>query len=337
MSRLYYLLIFFALAASALGAPSINQPFAELKLADGRVLRNARLMSFNSSSVFVRCDSGILQVSYRSFPAELQPQLNQARANAMAQDEASAPPPARNHQRPPPGPIYRVAPQRPPVVVQMSEQEMERMELVRMKAKDWAEKHFHSGALMRSPNVRIFSFDLQYAMPRRVSDQALLYTVNGRCLRACTDLTSGNDLAPEEIVFSVTVEVDATGQAEVVDSSEGPGDQSEQHKQELVAWAAEAKQAREAAKTRDKANAKAQFDASRAQFEARMHGGNDFELSQGMSQDQVRALWGPPARIRTSNGYDQWTYIDKGRDEMGRLCNVVVVFLNGQVATWNND
>ncbi|HZS49350.1 MAG TPA: outer membrane protein assembly factor BamE, partial [Bryobacterales bacterium] len=76
---------------------------------------------------------------------------------------------------------------------------------------------------------------------------------------------------------------------------------------------------------------------SQAQFQAKLKGGGGFELSIGMTQDQVRALWGPPARWRSSNDYLQWTYINKGRDEAGRLCNVVVVFSNGQVVTWNND
>ncbi|HXB01727.1 MAG TPA: hypothetical protein VNV15_02780 [Opitutaceae bacterium] len=67
-------------AGAALAVQSINQPFPKLKLTDGRVLENARLKAFNSDSVFVRDDDGIVQVPYKLFPAELQPQLAKARA-----------------------------------------------------------------------------------------------------------------------------------------------------------------------------------------------------------------------------------------------------------------
>ncbi|HXC02373.1 MAG TPA: hypothetical protein VNU49_06950 [Opitutaceae bacterium] len=78
------LVLFCAVTGFAFAVQSINQPFPELKLTDGRVLENARLRAFNSVSVFVRDDDGIVQVPYKLFPAELQPQLAQARAAANA-------------------------------------------------------------------------------------------------------------------------------------------------------------------------------------------------------------------------------------------------------------
>src|SRR5579885_3557090 len=130
MRRLLLLLCLCLFAASVPAAPSIDQAFAELKLSDGRVLQNARLKSFNSDSVFVKCDDGILQLPYRVFPADLQPQLARARARALAADSASAPPP--NPPAPAAVPGFRPAP-RPPAY-QMSQDEMERLALAREKA-----------------------------------------------------------------------------------------------------------------------------------------------------------------------------------------------------------
>lgn len=79
----YCLILFCAFTGFALAVQSIDQPFAELKLTDGRVLKNAKLKSFNSTSVFVKDDDGIAQVHYELFPEELQPQLVKARAAAM--------------------------------------------------------------------------------------------------------------------------------------------------------------------------------------------------------------------------------------------------------------
>src|SRR5580658_750060 len=83
-------ILFGPFAGSALAVQSINEPFAELKLADGRVLENAQLKAFNSDSVFVRDDDGFVQVPYNLFPKELQPQLAEAQAQARA--AAAAPP-----------------------------------------------------------------------------------------------------------------------------------------------------------------------------------------------------------------------------------------------------
>jgi hypothetical protein len=89
--------LFCVFAGSALAVQSIRQPFPELKLTDGRVLENARLKAFNEDSVFVRDDDGFVQVPYKLFPAELQPQLAKARAAAMAEsspipDQGGVPP-----------------------------------------------------------------------------------------------------------------------------------------------------------------------------------------------------------------------------------------------------
>jgi len=78
------LVLFCEASGFAFAVQSINQPFPELKLTDARVLENARLKAFNSDSVFVRDDDGIVQVPYKLFPEELQPQLAKARAAAMA-------------------------------------------------------------------------------------------------------------------------------------------------------------------------------------------------------------------------------------------------------------
>jgi hypothetical protein len=77
--------LFCVFAGPALAVQSIRQPFSQLKLTDGRVLENARLKVFNEDSVFVRDDDGFVQVPYKLFPAELQPQLAKARAAAMAE------------------------------------------------------------------------------------------------------------------------------------------------------------------------------------------------------------------------------------------------------------
>ncbi|HZP61568.1 MAG TPA: hypothetical protein VFB27_14685, partial [Opitutaceae bacterium] len=227
MRLLLPLLFLCVFAAAVSAAPSIDQPFAELKLSDGRVLRNARLRSFNSDSIFVKCDDGILQLPYRAFPADLQPQLAQARAKALAADSASAPPP--NPPAPPVAPGFRPAPPRPSAY-QMSQDEMERLALAKEKANEWARQHFHYNALMLSMNVRINDISLQLSEPRRVSLRAPIYQVNGRILMACSDVGSGRDLDPRETLFSVTLEVDAVGRIAVIDSSEKPGDQSEEHK-----------------------------------------------------------------------------------------------------------
>src|ERR1039458_8711122 len=89
---LCYVILFFN--ASAWAVQSIDQPFAEINLTDGRVLTNAKLKSFNSTSVFVKSDEGIAQVRYELFPKELQSQLTSARINAAAGD--NSPPPLSN-------------------------------------------------------------------------------------------------------------------------------------------------------------------------------------------------------------------------------------------------
>ncbi|HTQ29676.1 MAG TPA: outer membrane protein assembly factor BamE [Opitutaceae bacterium] len=334
MPRLLSLLIFVVLVLPVPAAPPFDQPFAELKLTDGRVLKNARLKSFNSSSVFVRCDDGFLQVPYSAFPAEMQSQLARARAAAAADNP---PPPPASQMPPPAAPMYRPAPPRPTIMLRPSAEELTRLELAKNKANEWAKNHFHSDALMLSTNVRIDSFDLRFSAPRLLSNRALIYLVQGICRRACTDLTTGNALDPQETVFSVTIEIDSMGAANVVDSSEGPGDQSEPHKQELAAWAAEQKQSRDETKTRRQREAMAGYEARQAESEAAANG-NTADLSPGMTQDQVQALWGPPASRRSSHlatlSKDQWTYINKTRDENGHLRNVIVTFVNGQVTSW---
>jgi hypothetical protein len=95
------LILFCAFIGSAFAVQSIDQPFSELKLTDGRVLENARLKAFNSDSVFVRDDDGFVQVPYNLFPGELQPQLAKARAAAIAPSGVS---PDRG-DTPPPGPM----------------------------------------------------------------------------------------------------------------------------------------------------------------------------------------------------------------------------------------
>jgi hypothetical protein len=96
-NNLLSFVLFCAFTGSALAVQSIDQPFSKLKLMDGRVLENARLKAFNSDSVFVRDDDGFVQVPYKLFPQELQPQLAKARAAAIAPpitppDRESAPP-----------------------------------------------------------------------------------------------------------------------------------------------------------------------------------------------------------------------------------------------------
>jgi hypothetical protein len=87
-SMLLSFAVFCAFIGTALAVQSIHQPFSKLKLTDGRVLENARLKVFNADSVFVRDDDGIVQVPYKLFPEELQPQLAKARAAALAQSSA---------------------------------------------------------------------------------------------------------------------------------------------------------------------------------------------------------------------------------------------------------
>jgi hypothetical protein len=83
-SILLSFILFCEFTGSTLAVQSIDQPFSKLKLTDGRVLENARLKAFNSDSVFVRDDDGFVQVPYKLFPPELQPQLAKARAAAAA-------------------------------------------------------------------------------------------------------------------------------------------------------------------------------------------------------------------------------------------------------------
>jgi hypothetical protein len=100
-------ILFCAFTGSAFAVQSIGEPFAELKLTDGRVLENATLKAFNSDSVFVRDDDGFVQVPYTLFPKELQPQLAKARAEATAPsgtapDNGSASPASPATARPAP-------------------------------------------------------------------------------------------------------------------------------------------------------------------------------------------------------------------------------------------
>jgi hypothetical protein len=108
-SILLRVVLFCVFTGPALAVQSINQPFSELKLNDGRVLKNARLKAFNSNTVFVRDDDGFVQVPYKLFPGELQPQLAKARAAEDAPSGAT-PAPRITDSPAPASPIERGSP-----------------------------------------------------------------------------------------------------------------------------------------------------------------------------------------------------------------------------------
>lgn len=62
-------------ATFSVAAPLIDEPVAELHLANGDVLRDAQAKSFNRSSVLVRYSEGAKTVAYEQFPAEFRDAL----------------------------------------------------------------------------------------------------------------------------------------------------------------------------------------------------------------------------------------------------------------------
>ncbi|HEU5081597.1 MAG TPA: hypothetical protein VFT72_20455 [Opitutaceae bacterium] len=62
-------------ATFSVAAPLIDEPIAELHLANGDVLHDAQAKSFNRSSVLVRYSEGAKTVAYEQFPAEFRDAL----------------------------------------------------------------------------------------------------------------------------------------------------------------------------------------------------------------------------------------------------------------------
>jgi hypothetical protein len=65
-----YLVALLALVVCLQAAPDLAQPIAELKLADGRVLREVQIKAYNSKGVMVKHADGVAQVNYDQFPEE---------------------------------------------------------------------------------------------------------------------------------------------------------------------------------------------------------------------------------------------------------------------------
>lgn len=72
MNKYFYLIFvgLFAVTVYVQAAPDLALPIAELKLADGRVLRDVQLKAYNNKGVMVRHADGVAQVSYEQFPEE---------------------------------------------------------------------------------------------------------------------------------------------------------------------------------------------------------------------------------------------------------------------------
>lgn len=83
------LLFLFAVAALA-ADPNLNKPIAELKLRDGRTLKNVQLISYAASAVMAKWEGGRGTLRYEDFPDEYQTALTAERPKASAY---VAPPP----------------------------------------------------------------------------------------------------------------------------------------------------------------------------------------------------------------------------------------------------
>lgn len=72
MKTLALLLLF---AAAVFAAPNLNKPIAELKLNNGRVLKNVEIISYASSAVMAKWEGGRGTLRYEDFPDEYQTAL----------------------------------------------------------------------------------------------------------------------------------------------------------------------------------------------------------------------------------------------------------------------
>ena len=73
------IILFIVLAIHALGAVDLNKPISELKLKDGRTLKNVLVVGFASSAVTAKWDGGRGTIAYELFPAEYSKELESHR------------------------------------------------------------------------------------------------------------------------------------------------------------------------------------------------------------------------------------------------------------------
>ena len=77
-----HVILWFACAALLSAAVDLNKPIAELKLKDGRALKNVQIVAFASSAVTAKWDGGRGTIAYDLFPAEYGEILADRRAKA---------------------------------------------------------------------------------------------------------------------------------------------------------------------------------------------------------------------------------------------------------------
>lgn len=75
MKKIILLWAWLAAVLAMQAAPDLSATIPELKLNDGRVLRDVSIKAYNSRGVMARCADGIIQIEYSLFPAEYQPAL----------------------------------------------------------------------------------------------------------------------------------------------------------------------------------------------------------------------------------------------------------------------
>jgi len=83
---------FFAIAASAaLGAIDLGKPIAELKLNDGRTIKNVVFVSYSSSAIMAKWDGGRGTIAYEALPTDIAAAASSMRPKATKTSRPEAP------------------------------------------------------------------------------------------------------------------------------------------------------------------------------------------------------------------------------------------------------
>lgn len=206
----------------------LSKAIPSLILKDGRVLENALLKAYNSKTVFVSCNQGVLQLRYEEFPDSLQPQLKAGREAALETNQRLGAPRL--------APLIQTAPREEPAPLKRADEAKERAKLEAQQKKVQAEllaqieKATHSGvetyfreqSTLGSGHSQIRRVTVKTEAPETVDGWTGRYTVKGKCQLDYYDhYVGGAGRGQTNCYFVATVEVDEAGKAKVTKIERG--------------------------------------------------------------------------------------------------------------------
>ncbi len=210
----------------------LTKPIPELRLKDGRVLKDASLKAFNSKTVFVKCAAGLIQVRNEVFPDELQPQLKIAREETAAINSYKAP---VRKERDPVAEAKRTAVERQQRETEKREareraedEEQQRraaearINLVKGAVREKADNYFRYEDRLGSGYVAVRSLSIEMEEPEEFSGWTGRYTVKGKGHLEYYDSYRGSySFSRANRSFIATVEIDQKGKAKVIGFDRG--------------------------------------------------------------------------------------------------------------------